>query len=52
MIAHPKLNELVTFAIIVADDDPETMIVGNNAALATAPITPPLLAVKVTPLFK
>lgn len=52
MIAHPKPNELVMFAIIVAEAEPETMIVGKKEALLTAPITPPAFAVKVIPLFK
>ena len=40
------------FAIIVADEEPETIIVGKNEALTTVPITPPALAVKVTPLLR
>lgn len=51
-IAFAYVPEDVIFAIIVADDEPDTIIVGKNEALLTAPITPPAFAVKVIPLFK
>ena len=52
-IALAKVTaEDVILPIIVADADPETIIVGKNAALVTAPITPPEFAVNVTPLLR
>ena len=51
-IALPYVLEDVIFAIIVADAEPETIIVGKYDTFGDAPITPPLFAVKVTPLFK
>ncbi len=55
VIIAQKLFPLVIemFPIILAEEEPETMIVGKNAALPTAPIIPRVsVVVKVIPLFK